>query len=240
MHSEEYLPVSAAMEEASRLSAAPLDLSTWTVLRGLSVRARDAAIITAVCSVVAAVALPIFLYDANKFPVVVFSLVAAALMAYGGLRTSGLLAAFRVRRRVSRMMSGKGSSGVLDLVGFAQVSRMVSTSYASGGTVSSVRVHDHPATALSCALRAQESPSWWRASRPAARNVFFDGSAVRRDGPPESFDVLMEVCIDASQRDLISRLPAGKPIRVIGDESASMLVTMDSALFPRGRWIAGG
>lgn len=232
----EPISVPLARQRADALALLPVDLSPLRLLASLPVRGRDALLACLLFSALAPAFLLLTLPSSWMLPLVALAL--AALLAFAGLRTSGAWRVVRLARQLSRRRRGLPTD-LLDFVAFAQPCSLVSTRHAHGYQVSSLRLHDEPGSAISEHLDAQARPSWWSSASPASRSVFFDGFAVCRDGSSRASGVLVEAAVEHSRAS--SALPAGEPVRLVGNESTAVIFTSSHVvIWPRGRWLAGG
>lgn len=208
------------------------DVSWWVLLRSAPSRAVQAAL---VCTGVAAALVVGALVATGKsggVPAALVIFAAAGLVFYAGAKTSGLRRAWALRRML-RNADGR----LIDLVGYLEPQQLVTTFHARGYVTGSVRVHDTPGEAVEAFAQRQQLPSWWQAASPAARSVYFDGFAVRRDSGARPSGVLLEAAVEC---DWLGSQLVGVPVRVLGDESCALLFASGRVIWPRGRWLPGG
>lgn len=217
---------------AEELARMPVDLSFATVARSLPTRAREAMLVCAAVSLFLVVVALAQVNSPGGWPAAVCVGATAYLVYFAGAKTSHVSRWLRLRRLLRDQ-----PDQVLDVVGFAYVTSVPSGGRAGVGLVPAIRVHDTVETALAEESVALDRPAWWSSAQPTS-HVYFDGSRLRRDGPVQTSGVLLQTVLDEPQ--LGRRVSAGQPVRVVGSESASVLMTNGSLLWPRGSWIAGG
>lgn len=232
-----YSTVSDAVSEAEELARQTPELSLRLLLSTAPTRARDAIIVTTIAALLLLTLAPGSWQSSQTWMGPALVGTASLLIGYAGAKTSGLARLIGLRRQLARKQRGQQTQ-LIDVVGFLEPEHVTSPGRATVGIVDTIRLHDHPSTAISEALAKEHSPSWWTRNKPDARTVYYDGSRLRRDRHAAPAGVLLETVVECP--GLRRRTRVGQPVRLIGDEKTALLLTRDGVIWPKGAWLPGG